>query len=423
MINKFKYLYLPLIFCFFFFSCHKEEIEYFKIKHHPRSNWPSHIFEVISFDYNQDGRNDLILAPYVTPPNNSQLVAIKNNGSGDLRKDTNLNIKNNHFKHIRNYVVADLNNDGIKELIISDHGEDVAPFPGGFSKIYSIHKNNLESRNLAPHKMFTFEICAADLDNDKDIDLYISNIDAGASPPPFFYINKNKGFISKKNLLPLSYNSFSKTGLACAFEDINNDNRIDLILGSNVGDGHSKQDQVLLQDKNGLFGLQDKILFPERSNSNEQWATSSITVADLNNDSYPDTVHLSHNESFNKGNIQIFINSKGHSFIENSYKIKLDKFTDYWFHSSKIVDINNDGLLDIIILPKLTTSTKKSINFSLLVLINQNKAQFKEIRLNKSLFNNKHFVGFTVEDYDKDTDLDIMAITDDGYYLLENQTK
>ena len=421
----------------------KKSNSLFQIHYHSKKNWPKNVSELISFDYNHDKKMDFFLVPLELSKQikgsekHVSLFPILNSGKGVLKHDKELMIENNQFVHIRHWQTVDLNNNGHKDLLITDHGTDKPPFQGGYSKAYTIKGKQLINLNLPLPKMFTFHICAT-LEKDGPL-LYVSNLDAGDistkktgdSVPPFFLKKINSVWTKMIYSLPATYRNFVQEGLACSLVDMNKDGLADLVLGSNDGSGHTARDHLLLQSTDKKFKIENPNSFPIRSKTKEHWGTSSIDVADLNNDGNLDTLHLSHNKSFTRGKLQVFINDGKNKFQEIPLSNNDDQFDFYWYHWLKTADLNKDGWLDIILLPKPTrnlnlasTNKSKLINHSLVIYINEKNNTFKRHDINKEELNNHYFVGFSIIDYDEDDDLDIIGFTyGAGYYLLENIIK
>ena len=92
-----------------------------------------HLSDVVAFDYNGDGRDDVAFMPINWPPDPTPLsVTIFQNHGTNQFTDTSAAIVGSTAQvvHARDFVVSDFNGDAKDDLFIVDHGYESSPFPG-----------------------------------------------------------------------------------------------------------------------------------------------------------------------------------------------------------------------------------------------------------------------------------------------------
>jgi len=199
---------------------------------------PTNYFETGRlFDLNSDGKLDVLVthesAFGLTP---SPLQPLRNDGQGRF-SDATADVLGNQAistEAPRDFAIADFNGDGRKDMLIADHGKDVPPFLGGQSRmlIQTPEGRLVDESNyrLPLQQAFTHSVTASDIDNDGDIDIYMSNICCGVGPE--IYINDGTGrFSADITRLPSSLLSKQTAYAASRFVDVNKDGHVDLVLG------------------------------------------------------------------------------------------------------------------------------------------------------------------------------------------------
>lgn len=175
------------------------------------------------------------------------------------------------------------------------------------------------------HKCTDPAAAFADLDNDGDLDVFISGIDESGSPAYHMYRNEGGGaFIEVyPSIIGLS-------SAACAFADMDNDGDADLALMGN--DGNTNVCRIYRNDGGftftdinaGLIGL----------------AGGNLAWADFNNDAYPDLLISGTNNAGFPVTL-LYKNIEGSSFIDEG-----TTFSGLSDGSLAWSDLNNDGDMD-----------------------------------------------------------------------------
>ncbi|RYF67586.1 MAG: CRTAC1 family protein, partial [Cytophagaceae bacterium] len=132
-----------------------------------------------------------------------------------------------------------------------------------------------------------------------------------------------------------------------------------------------------------------------------------VALGDFNNDSLPDV--------FFTGNMvanRLFLN-KGNLKFDDITQTAGVTGNGKWCSGTSLVDINNDGWLDIYVSATLSKSDKQREN---LLYVNQGirggKPVFKEMAQEYGIADNSHTTHAAFFDYDNDGDLDLYLLTD-----------
>lgn len=185
-----------------------------------------------------------------------------------------------------------------------------------------------------------------DADNDGDLDLYVISGGTEKSPKnPYyrdrFYENKgNRKFVKNTTAIP----NIQSSGLRVSKADFDNDGDLDLFIGTRVKPGFYGQPSksYLLENRSKAGNIKFVDVTKEKLADLEEFnMITSSTWADINNDGFKDLITTSE-----WGAVNIFINNNG-IFKNETKKYGLDQHVGWW-SSVEVVDIDNDGDLDII---------------------------------------------------------------------------
>jgi len=165
-----------------------------------------------------------------------------------------------------------------------------------------------------------------DVDNDGDLDLFLSgdnngNIEGG------LYINDNNTFtLSSQSGLPALYYGAADWG------DFNNDGNIDIILS-----GYSQSIETNVYINNG------DATFTRFSASLAQVYLGDVKFGDFNNDQFLDIIVAGSDQNGNNI-VKVYFNENGNSLTEAS-----TSFPPINYCKAKLADYNDNGNLDIIL--------------------------------------------------------------------------
>jgi len=225
---------------------------------------------------------------------------------------------------------------------------------------------------------FGFTLCANDIDNDEDIDIYVTQTSntffslGGKSAEPNKLIINNK---SKFNFKENQFIESQQISLACSILDLNNDQKNDIFVINDFG-----RDQLFIQEDNLKFTNQ-----AEKYNVDDSGAGMNLSIVDFNNDSFWDayitiidafnkqfTFHLpmddtllSINEEVLKTNTflignQLYIGNKDNTFSRQTTQI-IEPGLKGWGWGTTFFDYDNDSDKDIYITNGATLIDLKDI--------------------------------------------------------------
>ncbi|MCB9033855.1 MAG: CRTAC1 family protein [Chitinophagales bacterium] len=126
-------------------------------------------------------------------------------------------------------------------------------------------------------------------------------------------------------------------------------------------------------------------------------AGAGVAVGDINNDMLPDIFFAG-----NQNSSKLFLNLGNFKFKDVSKQYNINTTT--WCTGTYMVDVNNDGWLDIYV---LKTQNNTPLTGGNLLFINYNGKYFKEESEKYKLNLNDRFLAGTFIDYDNDGDLDL----------------
>ena len=269
-----------------------------------------------ALDMNNDGKPDVVTVGYnyAGPP--SALV-FTNNGTGNLTFCTSAPVDPNAY-----FTVADINNDGRPDLIVSDsynsglttYIQNPTPQP---ATGYAQHQYTAGNNSIG--------LAAADINNDGQTDLITAD-SQGATLTVL--TNNGSGIFGSNVTLNVGSQPFS-----VAAADINNDGRVDLI-SANFNGGSI----TIYTNHGGIFVSNTTINLPLAPSAHQPY---SIVAADLNNDGKVDLVTA--NWAGGPGNIDVLYNNGSGGFAVNA-TLPADGAPE----SIIAADINNDGKLDLV---------------------------------------------------------------------------
>ena len=268
-----------------------------------------------------------------------------------------------YFNNGGGVAAGDINNDGLIDLYFTSNQ--------GANKLY-LNKGNLKFEDItgasgvAGTGSWKTGVTMADVNADGLLDIYVCQVGKYKS-----LTGKNQLFINQGNLTfkdqaaeyGLDFQGFSTQA---AFFDYDMDGDLDMyLLNHSVHTSRSYGDVSLRYDRDSLAGdrlyrndeINGKRFFTDVTREAGIYSSQigyglGINVSDINNDGYPD-IYISND--FHE-NDYLYINNGNGTFSE--------KLTESMEHTSRssmgndVGDINNDGLLDVMVLDMLPEDQK-----------------------------------------------------------------
>jgi len=331
-------------------------------------------------DFNNDGLQDLVITwgtfPHTLERDTRYSFSIfLNNGDGSMTYDheaiASSTAHNNHFAYRTK--TADFNGDGLDDIVSSSMGI-IQRLPGqdpytrweriplllslGDGRFYDA-STNIEGQedNISPPEGHGFghELSIGDVDGDGDIDIYTGRI---------LLLNDGSGsFTNNTELLPEELKPWGRNLWSSVIADFNNDGIDDFFVPYAETTGASWEQY---KDFSGVYSL-SKDGRPSYENTDIGFVTeakygignSKFNYAidyDINLDGYKDIViAVTRNDPYYVGKgLQVFLNiydseTGNRKFIPGDNLLPNEGSLDS-FHGEgqlSVVDINNDGVLDI----------------------------------------------------------------------------
>ena len=266
-------------------------------------------------------------------------------------------------------VVADLNNDGIDEIIIVETGPH-RPEPGedwggynklvGFNKVNSLIEN--QTYKIPEIKLYSHWISVGDLNSDGLPDLIVN--DRTTMGTRLWQATPEGNFtdIEDFNFIFGSYETTSSSGntyqtperhLSSLVIDLDLDGSMDLV----VGQDHRGTGSRVYWNTNGEL---EEDLYSTLPSGNYQsvFGAVSISSINLNDDTYPDLIISNVPENYRDSRIQLLLNNGDRTFTDATFDylqndalsakgISLLTESNYgspWIIAFKSIDLNNDGI-------------------------------------------------------------------------------
>ena len=331
-------------------------------------------------DIDNDGDLDLIITGADAQLTNRKTTLYTNDGLGNFTEIIGTGLSN--WSEGGKIAFADTDGDADQDLLIT--GRDGSP------NYYAHFYLNDGSGNFTPDATQPFEpsiggnLEFADIDNDGDLDLFMTGRDNNNLIFSKLYQNGGTGGFSEVTSTPF----LSVGGSASAFFDMDNDNDLDLIL---AGKNNSNQKKTTLyeNDGSGNFSLVSNTLF-------ENVDLAAIAIDDSDNDGDLDVLINGENDS-GVPVCQLYLNDGtgafnllvGTPFIQTS------------IGTVDFADFDNDNDMDV-----LVTGSVGGQTFAAHIYENQGMNNFSLVDTLETLYLSSTALG----DIDNDNDLDAIIV-------------
>ena len=330
-------------------------------------------------DIDNDGDLDLLITGKDGSLNNDKTTLYNNDGLGNFTEITQNGLS--ILTEGGSIAFADTDGDGDQDLLLT--GRDNSP------TYYAHFYLNDGSGNFTPETTQPFEpsvggnLDFADIDNDGDMDLFMTGFLAGNTRFSKLYQNDGAGNFSEITSTPfLDIGGTSSS----AFFDMDNDNDLDLIL-TGRNNNNEKKTTLYENDGAGNFSLVSNTPFENVSNG-------GIAVADTDNDGDIDV--LINGENTIGGFCQLYLNDGTGAFNP----LAGTPFIQTIAGTADFADFDNDNDMDI-----LVTGSAGGPDFAAHIYENQGNNNFSLVDILATVYIPSTALG----DIDNDNDLDAIV--------------
>jgi hypothetical protein len=239
---------------------------------------------------------------------------------------------------VRKISLADLDNDGKKEIVLFSSGYDANPFPGDSIGIFNI--TSKKYKYLSNDIGYFHGGATGDINNDGLIDIVAYSGGSAVIPiHPTAYINKGGGDMELSNSI---FKNFTKSDNFYTVElfDINNDGSLDLLLG-----GQNKLKIVL--NKSGQFDMSSAISVPIENGIE----LMDISFLDFDKDGRVDLLTMSNLANYKGYALRLYLQKSNGQFTEDSksyFNVTQGSATNGWIKWIHLFDYDKDGDLDVV---------------------------------------------------------------------------
>jgi len=279
--------------------------------------------------------------------------------------DENINNYFDYFAYVYNgggVAIGDINNDGLADIYLT--GNEVP------NKLY-LNEGNLKFKDISAsagvegNGRWNNGVTMVDINRDGFMDIYVCKggwHETEENRRNLLYINQGDlTFKEQAKEFGLDESGYS---LHASFFDLDNDNDLDLYVTSHPDTFDLPLTEMVRQKKLSPVNSRDKLFINEGTKFREIGAKAgivnnfgyalSVVTSDLNNDGYTDIFVAN---DFAEGDY-MYINQKNGTFKE-----QIKKATNHismYSMGTDIADINNDGLEDIMVSEMLPEDYKRS---------------------------------------------------------------
>ncbi|MBU1374050.1 MAG: VCBS repeat-containing protein [Bacteroidetes bacterium] len=303
----------------------------------------SHSYDARAYgDFDKDGDLDMVAAFTNSSTNTSSDVEFYKNNGFNLMKDQTV-FTGGAPKLISGAkaITGDFDENGWLDVVISSTGFNGGSYPGE-SVILLLNTNGkFTSKTLSIPTGYYGSVCAGDIDNDGDLDLFVTDNKSISK----FLINDGKAnFTYDNSLYPSTF--YNKSFFTSELYDINKDGYLDLVLGGFEQDNASTI--ILWGNGTGSYMTSKMTTLPKVKG---KAVVVDIDFIDFDKDGKTDLLITRKSDGNTpEGYYLQLLKNTGTDFTDvssTSFTINSDEHDTDWIKWIRIQDIDNDGDLDI----------------------------------------------------------------------------
>nr|WP_294895419.1 VCBS repeat-containing protein [uncultured Pedobacter sp.] len=296
-------------------------------------------------DFDKDGDLDIIAGASNTYGTTAVELEYYRNDVFGFKKDQS--VFNNgapKMLNARKAIVVDLDKNGWPDVVFAGSGFDKSPYDGETIKVLMNYNGKFTTKDLNIGKGYFASVTAGDIDNDGDIDLFVTDNKSISR----FLINDGAGNF-KEDLAIYPGELWGKPYFTSELYDINNDGYLDLVTGGQEYNG--AKTIILLGNASGNFMTSRMVTIPAISGFG---VIIDIDFIDYDKDGKTDVLITRTGDGkleqgYYKGYYLQLLKNSGSTFDDVTKTVLKDNAstTARWVNLIRVQDVDNDGDLDI----------------------------------------------------------------------------
>lgn len=305
---------------------------------------PRWIGQIYTVDLNLDGNSDLLLLGASYPSDGEPipqpgLVAFGDGSGGyTVATEDQFPLSSLNTIHTREVVFGDFNGDKVPDIFIASHGFDADPYPGEQNRLYLSNSTNSwrdATDTLPVATDFSHGTSAADINGDGHLDIVVGNVPHPNPEQPYILVNDGAGnFSSNLNLLPtgngqiLNGNQIRITSEL--LYDLDQDGFADFVAGSFDSSLDLPKPAFILWNANGEFSESSKTELPLPQHFGADNSVYDIQPIDINNDGLKDLlIAFQKDVALGGWELQVLINQGDRNFVDQTDQYIPDETAQY----------------------------------------------------------------------------------------------
>ncbi|WP_017257644.1 FG-GAP repeat domain-containing protein [Pedobacter arcticus] len=296
-------------------------------------------------DFDKDGDLDIIGGTSNAYGTNALELEYFRNDVFEFKKDQSV-FSNGMPKMLnaRKAIVADLDNNGWLDVVFVGSGFDQSPYSGETIKILMNYNGKFAVKDLNINKSYFASVTAGDIDNDGDIDLFVTDNKSISK----FLINDGAGNFNE-DLAIYPGELWGKAYYSSELYDINKDGYLDLVTG---GHEHNNANTIiLLGNASGNFITSRMVTIPAISGFG---VVVDIDFIDYDKDGKTDVLITRTGDGkleqgYYKGYYLQLLKNGGDKFEDVTKTVLSNNASNSarWINLVRVHDVDNDGDMDI----------------------------------------------------------------------------